>query len=130
MTDRINVAELRRLLGAATPGPWGTVGEQSICGDENGFAEVVGPGPVDCMAYCYGGSSQLEWGENDRALIVALRNAAPALLRVLDAAQEARATLRHFSDSNDGVSPVTAGKHADALDLPLDAFDFTGADHA
>ena len=88
MTDRPNIAALEALLAKATPGQWEPCGEMRIMGGEKGYDDVVAPADVDCMTYCYGGSSQIEYGEFDREAIVALRNAAPALLRLVRAAQQ------------------------------------------
>jgi hypothetical protein len=51
-------AELMRQRAAvATPGPWRVEGESIEAGR---YDEVLKPGPVSCMAYCFGGSSTLE----------------------------------------------------------------------
>jgi len=83
MTAGDYLDDLERLEKSATPAPWVERGDDSIEGDENGYAEVVGRGPVDCMTYCYGGTSSIEWGDNDRELTIAARNALPKLLAEL-----------------------------------------------
>jgi len=68
----MRIEDLRALLEAATPGPWKNT--RHGCG-------VIGHG----KAYVVGHDR----GEpEDAALIAALRNAAPALLAVVDAARE------------------------------------------
>ena len=47
--------------------------------DAGEYDEVLQPAPVDCMAYCYGGTSQIELSDADAAKIVAAVNALPAL---------------------------------------------------
>ena len=87
MSDRLDDAELDRLEGlhaAATPGPWkpseyGSANEI----DSDGTASVLEGGPVNCMAYCYGGSSVVEFSEEDHAVTIAARNALPTLLAEL-----------------------------------------------
>jgi hypothetical protein len=49
------------------------------------YDEVLQPAPVTCMAYCYGGSSQIELSDEDAAKIVAAVNALPALADLIDA---------------------------------------------
>ena len=53
--------------------------------DAGEYDEVLQPAPVDCMAYCYGGSSQIELSDGDAAKIVAAVNALPALADLIDA---------------------------------------------
>ena len=86
---------LRQLTEArekATGGPWSVAKSGGI--DAGEYDTVIGRGPVDCMSYCYGGSSTIE-GDNlpaDAAAIVAEHNAVPwlvaALIAVLDLADE------------------------------------------
>lgn len=61
------LAEIERLLEAATPGPWVAVHVR----------------------------------RNDRALLVALRNAAPALLRLWKAAKDTGGDFSHMCDNPD-----------------------------
>ncbi len=75
----IDLDALDALCAAATSGPWEVCG-QSIDGPD--YKEVIRKGPVDCMAYCYGGSSTIE-GDNlaaDMAFCAAARTALPALI--------------------------------------------------
>lgn len=67
-SDLDRVAEIRRRLEAATPGPWERIG----CAIEPvvGGAEVVSCG-VDCMSYCYGGTGRGVESESDADLIAA-----------------------------------------------------------
>ena len=78
--ERIDLAELRRLHEAATPGPW----EQSIAGIE-GDNYVAGTGPWHRVTFNESASMY------DATLIAAARNALPALLAVVEAALELRA---------------------------------------
>ncbi len=73
---------LAALLDAATPGPWAPRGDTWIEAGPRGFDDVVTPDCVECGEYCQGGSSRIEFRPEDRAAIVAIRNAAPALIRL------------------------------------------------
>ena len=55
------VGEIENRLKAATPGPWKANKDGTIDGTD--YAEVICRGQVDCMSYCYGGSSTIE-GDN------------------------------------------------------------------
>lgn len=83
-------ARLRELLDAATPTPWKAVGEWI----DGATYEVLSPARPDCMSYCYGGESQVEYGtEHDQTLIVGAVNALPGLLAAVDAAEAERDRL-------------------------------------
>ena len=56
-TLRRAAALMRERAEAATPGVWRHT-EHGIEAGE--YAEVIVPGRVECMAYCYGGSSTLD----------------------------------------------------------------------
>jgi len=83
------IAELRRLLAAATPGPW----EADLDGNANGEPLIYGQTRDWWIAtlhpQCLGSLEALRLA--DAALIVALRNAAPALLDAADEAERLRA---------------------------------------
>lgn len=82
----------------ATPGPWRVERGWVTAGPE-GYDDVLCPGHVDCMAYCYGGTSTLE-GDNlaaDLAFIVAARDDIPALV----------AEIRRLRALLDGEQPHT-----------------------
>lgn len=68
MTD---YQHLRELAEQATPGPWK---HKDGLIDGPNYAEVIYTGPVDCMAYCYGGSSTIEWERDVDAEFVAAAN--------------------------------------------------------
>lgn len=55
------VGEIEDRLNAATPGPWKANKDGTIDGTD--YAEVICRGQVDCMSYCYGGTSVIE-GDN------------------------------------------------------------------
>ncbi|MDA8311464.1 MAG: hypothetical protein M0Z46_12795 [Actinomycetota bacterium] len=96
MTDRI--AELRELTRAATPGPWRpTTPDPTVLdllaeswssangeevADFPGASWPQGPAWVDCT------DTGLFFDPADAALIVAMRNALPALLDVVEAARD------------------------------------------
>jgi hypothetical protein len=73
---------LAKWRDGATPGPW----KRSLSGiDGENYGEVVFPGDVSCMAYCYGGSSTID-GDNldsDFRLIVGTAGN-PELLDAVD----------------------------------------------
>ena len=48
------------------------------------YDEVLQPAPVTCMAFCYGGSSQIELSDEDAAKIVAAVNALPHIANLID----------------------------------------------
>ena len=60
------------------------------------YDEVLQPAPVTCMAYCYGGSSQIELSDEDAAKIVAAVNALPHIANLIDSTDRDH---RRFSDS-------------------------------
>ena len=78
------MADLRALLDAATPGPWTVEFSTGVAEDEDGneieSAWMSGPRMLDMGDY-------QTLREDDAALIVALVNAAPALLDVVEAAR-------------------------------------------
>ena len=86
-----SLAVLRAAHNAAAPPPWRVVNERN--GDVHAieapdtYDDVILPGRVECMAYCYGGTSTIEGDRlpEDAALIVEARNALPALLDTIDA---------------------------------------------
>jgi|JI10StandDraft_1071094.scaffolds.fasta_scaffold921141_2 hypothetical protein len=91
MSDRPNPA--RELADSGTPGPWRiTQRDTGNWIDAGEYDEVLAPEQVECMAYCYGGSSAIEMSDTDAAKIVRAVNALPAIADLLDAIE--------------GVSPV------------------------
>lgn len=76
----IDLKELRRLLEASTPGPW-----------TEGFIDGVGVPCVEGLRGEFVGALESEQASFDAALITALRNAAPALLAVVEAAMSVEA---------------------------------------
>lgn len=91
-------AHLTRLAEAATPAPWrvspGSSGSNWI--DAGDYDDVLAPEPVDCTAYCYGGSSRIVLSDPDAALIVAMRNALPDLLADSEELHRLREGLRDY----------------------------------
>lgn len=71
--------QIRALVDSGTPGPWHRNRDWIDAGE---YDEVLAPAPVDCMAYCYGGSSRIELSDADAAKIVAFVNARPTLCRL------------------------------------------------
>lgn len=76
----IDLDKLQALCDAATPPPW-TVHKCGIDGPV-GLDEVISPGDVECMAYCYGGSSTVRGDRlaEDLQFIAAARTALPELI--------------------------------------------------
>ena len=103
----VDLDRLQALHEAATPGPWARRGDVSIKADPNGFSDVLIPGPVRCGRYCLGGSSDIEVESSDLDLIVAMRNALPALLaevRALRAERErTEAALREIASLGESI---------------------------
>ena len=77
----VDRTELRRLLEAATPGPW--EGDPEEVDSDGGVVWAVSP--------------------EDFALIVAMRNALPVLLDRLDTYQEALETICDIGETRDMV---------------------------
>lgn len=57
----LDLAAVKATAEAASKGPWEAGKNGSIYGAD--YAEVIVKGPVECMAYCYGGSSTFD-GDN------------------------------------------------------------------
>jgi hypothetical protein len=82
------IAELRRLLAEATPGPWKV--EMS---NANSFVKHKGK----LLAGCYDGLRNTLWDERDNQnarIIATAVNALPSLLADLEAAQKEKQVLR------------------------------------
>jgi hypothetical protein len=111
MTDTI--ATLRELMGRAKPAPW--------CAGPNNPAKPEGEWSVDSLPIAQRDWEESEvvsdWfrGEHDAALIVAMRNALPALLAVCEAAQRLQAA-RHDQHGDPSVDMLS-----DDLDSALTA---------
>ena len=90
MPDLTELTYLRRLLAEGTQGPWERVSAGEISGGERLWDDVISPGPVSCMSYCYGGSSAVEMTDADSALIVAAVNALPDLLDAAEALERVK----------------------------------------
>lgn len=92
------IDRLTALRAASTPGDWWAgPGGRIRAGEYN---DVIDTGPVDCMAYCYGGTSTIE-GDNlgsDLDLIVTLHATIDPLLTLLG-----RAALRARSYAEQGL---------------------------
>ena len=88
MSD-IDIAELRRLLAEASPGPWEYDG---VPVDDSHWtvAEIARGAPLPMIEVP---GSEAKDANADAALIVALRNAAPELLDRLERAEEERDEL-------------------------------------
>ena len=78
---RAALSERRAKVEASTPAPW----RSHRGGIEAGtYDSVLEPGRVECMAYCYGGSSTIVGDrlDEDKALIVQMRSDYEALLSI------------------------------------------------
>lgn len=84
----VNLDELKSLLASATPGPW-----------RHKPFEFEGSGAIEIPEVFW----SYDLGENDASLIVALRNAAPALIAELEAAQETNEVLMNKRLTYDGL---------------------------
>ena len=89
--------ELRRVLAAATPGPWHTELETQARGKP--WRVVASARSIICRV----GRDDMPYVPADAALIAAAVNAAPALLAVADAARELEAATIAL-DAYDGPS--------------------------
>jgi len=101
---------LQRLADAATPGPWEASRGNCISGP--GYAEVLKPGQVRCMAYCYGGESTIDGDNltNDVAFTLAAREAVPALI------ERVRELEGRLADSISFENPVDCCDQARAVE--------------
>lgn len=79
MSDVVDRA--KAALAGVTEGPWKWE-RNTLTGGIGGYDEVITPGPVECMSYCYGGTSviELENPEHDREFIAAARTLVPELV--------------------------------------------------
>ena len=116
MTDgKINVDELRRLLEAATPGPWLTHDGDIFTGPcEHGIGPKLASFCFERVRYGKETNGYRPQMVRDAHVTTALRNAAPALMRVLGAAH----TLVVVGDDE-----MTYDQASDELKEALDAFD-------
>lgn len=93
------VAKADAVLAGVTEGPWKWSGSY-LQGGTGGYDEVIAPGPVKCMSYCYGGSSVIESeSQRDREFIAAARTLVPELrdevVRLRDQLADAERLLRN-----------------------------------
>jgi len=89
----MNIAELRRLEAEARPRPWGLKGPNEA-GDF-----TVGQIAQDDQ------EKDIEQDRKDAALIVAMRNALPELLKALEAAQELADWCEFEVGADTGLTP-------------------------
>lgn len=98
------LAAIEALEQAATPGPWQANKDGTI--DADGRAEVLCRGEVDCMSYCYGGTSVIE-GDNleaDTAFIAASREAVPFLLALVRDQAAKLAAVEEVAERYKGIA--------------------------
>lgn len=92
----IDVGELRRLIEAATPGPW------ALDSDEEYDIMIDGDDPFACVLEGFLVGAHRPTREANAALIVAAVNALPSLLdeneRLREALERAEAKFRHYDD--------------------------------
>lgn len=77
------VARSKAALEGTTDAPWVVdSGERWINGGDRGYDEVIWPGQVECMSYCYGGSSTIDGDRlpQDMRFIAAARELIPELI--------------------------------------------------
>jgi hypothetical protein len=92
------IAELRKLLAEATPGPWEIASTPKICKSGKGVLAVIPTTATDGV---------MEWCAN-KQLIAAAVNALPSLLSDLEAAQNREQVLREALDRlTIGISPAS-----------------------
>jgi hypothetical protein len=98
--------QLDQLRAAATKGAWHIAKSGAI--DAGEYDTVLTGGPVECMAYCYGGSSTVEVEDADAALIVAAVNALPQLTAALRAVEALAETWHQRGQryAQAGMGPV------------------------
>lgn len=116
MSETTTVPDLRRLLNEASAAPW-------ACNDEP-LTWVGGrEGQVWSVPLRESGEFLDEVADTcehaDAALIVALRNAAPALLTAIKAVQEARRYAHHEREISSFPLSFGYGDMADRLDAAL-----------
>lgn len=109
----IDVAELRRLLSAATPGPWGEFAESGDWWVEHSDADGNPTGGFVCKSDTAGNDATWEKQE-DIDLMIAAVNALPALLAVAEAAREWETAQREYVgmfESSADAAQVAAAEH-------------------
>lgn len=123
MADGLDLDAIEATLARATPGPW-RVESNGLWGGPNFYDEVMTPGRVDCSDYCYGGVSVVEISLEDQALIIAARNALPALVAAVRDRDEELDELR------EATFPKSWGGFRAFLDevYPADVFPDDGRD--
>jgi hypothetical protein len=112
VTAREVLDGIKTQLATATPGPWKANKDGTI--DGTNYAEVICRGQVDCMAYCYGGTSVIE-GDNltaDAEFIAA----APSTVARLTAAVEDALALAEAAATGGFVDELEL---ADAIRLAI-----------
>jgi hypothetical protein len=98
-----DLKELRELMSKVTPGPWKSSRARKAS-NFGGYQSLVFGLEVARVAAVNGGNSDTpEVAETNAALIVALRNAAPALIDELTAARADLARLREDLDNKDAA---------------------------
>lgn len=90
--------------------------------DAGEYDEVLQPAPADCMAYCYGGSSQIELSDEDAAKIVAAVNALPRIADLIGVVDDEH---RQFSESCVMCGGLWPCDYAAARDALVDALGVT-----
>lgn len=97
---------LRALLAAATPEPWRAYSGHDECGARTVLAPEtgVGGGEYDHVGEVY---VVVDARPDDVAVIVALRNAAPALIDALDRAERVEAAARAYVAADEYVNAVS-----------------------
>ena len=98
-------AAIRARLAAATPGPWRIARSRGGVPwiDAGEYDEVLAPADVDCMAYCYGGTSRIEMSDADAEFIAHARTDVADLLDALDEAERTlEQILTHYAVTVDG----------------------------
>lgn len=100
MTTPIDIAELRRLLGKATPGPWRIRRVETPGDGPDSFAELIDTEARAVVRHPAHGARGANWApeEADTALIVAAVNSLGPLLDELEAARAESAKLRALVD--------------------------------
>jgi hypothetical protein len=127
----LDLAELRRLEAAATPGPWAAaVGSGSKRRKQQialiGRADMRGQGEAGCIAVLAGVPATHR--ADDAELCAALRNAAPSLLAAAEAVQRVRDLAKTAIREAAAVSPYSdavrqAASAVDATVLAIDVLE-------
>jgi hypothetical protein len=90
------IARAQAALEGVTEGPW-EWNRSTLVGGRNFWDDVLSPGQVECMSYCYGGTSTIDGYklDADKGFIASARTLVPELVTELKAARAQHKPTEH-----------------------------------